>query len=978
MSANTNDPANPEEDLRARFEKGKVVDLSRDGEPQPIRAGILREVLDGAATARTPLRCLHLKGAKFDEALDLSHVGEGDEASWLRMTLEDCHLDELLLAGARLRSLTLTDCRITAIAGEGVRVADGLQITGLSSNEGSTGTGVDGEPACTVNLSGATVGGTVRVSESAFCLPATERGRHPFLERRRYALNLGGARIGGDLTLLPGLNASGGVSIHSARVGGHVWACGIQATAADEAAFMAQGAEIGGFLAFHAFEHPVSGIQRSALRGSVSLAAGNVRGSVTLDGAHLLSNDLAPNLDFRLATIQGDLSLGVRVDGLMTFEGARIGGSLALSTPERPLELDFSGSSAPELVLRNAIVERTLSVGRIIALTEEGQALDERLRKALLANLDHIVSARRRTLSFYPGWLLVELTFHVDGVQTIASVLWDGRSRFVPLPGKSAPIHSLNASGALRIGNERAAVDYLEFFCSHVWGDAGPFLLVQSADDPRLVGARPETTVAPIAIQQGGQGYVATTHVIYGEQLFKAQFRIEHNGNVVMLEDTPLGPIQPTALYRAPFRQVLSGVAGAEAPGDPAAPWQPLAVDAIASGLRQSLGRSIDATWPRAHVNLEGCSIGTLDDLGGRAWGLNILTSLNGIAINRVIKWQPASRSAALARMEEAALRVPAWLATVATLIAMVLRAAVWFVRPVVWLLKGLVRPIVAPMARAVRSRRKRPRPPFVMRTQYAGAAMFDGLVHREWQWRLWWLSLQYRNFEPSGTEFSEQVYSELARVYQHQGHTEEATRLLSERLTLERRLRASLLMKPLLWFWWLGFDYGLSPRRAVVTAVVAMLAGGWAVAWANNRELLVVDTLPAATLAVQRANPGGAAMSIVTGTPIGDATSVQTLIPCADAIVPVLYAADVFIPLLDLRQEQRCQVRAHDASRDPHAWVDGDSYWNANIESLDRMRRDPRVWSFLHALYALLGAIVTSLVVLTVSGVTERALFRR
>ena len=66
--------------------------------------------------------------------------------------------------------------------------------------------------------------------------------------------------------------------------------------------------------------------------------------------------------------------------------------------------------------------------------------------------------------------------------------------------------------------------------------------------------------------------------------------------------------------------------------------------------------------------------------------------------------------------------------------------------------------------------------------------------------------------------------------------------------------------------------------------------------------------------------------------------------LPCGDAINPFLYAVDEFIPVLDLRQESRCSV----ASTAPG-------------------------WQFASLAYAILGWIVTSLTILTLTGILRR-----
>ena len=70
--------------------------------------------------------------------------------------------------------------------------------------------------------------------------------------------------------------------------------------------------------------------------------------------------------------------------------------------------------------------------------------------------------------------------------------------------------------------------------------------------------------------------------------------------------------------------------------------------------------------------------------------------------------------------------------------------------------------------------------------------------------------------------------------------------------------------------------------------------------------------------------------------------------IPCGPRIQPVLYALDVFVPVLDLRQQETCIV---DPSRTK--------------------------WRFAQALYAMLGWIFTPLTVLTMTGILRRHLER-
>jgi acetyltransferase-like isoleucine patch superfamily enzyme len=77
---------------------------------------------------------------------------------------------------------------------------------------------------------------------------------------------------------------------------------------------------------------------------------------------------------------------------------------------------------------------------------------------------------------------------------------------------------------------------------------------------------------------------------------------------------------------------------------------------------------------------------------------------------------------------------------------------------------------------------------------------------------------------------------------------------------------------------------------------------------------------------------------------------------PCNLDVNSILYAADVFIRVLDLDQESRCSIR--------HADIRTESHYTG--------------WRFAKALYELLGWIVTSLVILILTGVLRRDLERR
>ncbi|WAC47235.1 hypothetical protein OVA03_11015 [Asticcacaulis sp. SL142] len=68
--------------------------------------------------------------------------------------------------------------------------------------------------------------------------------------------------------------------------------------------------------------------------------------------------------------------------------------------------------------------------------------------------------------------------------------------------------------------------------------------------------------------------------------------------------------------------------------------------------------------------------------------------------------------------------------------------------------------------------------------------------------------------------------------------------------------------------------------------------------------------------------------------------------LPCGNNIQPSLYAIDVFIPAIDLHQESQCEISTRDSAV---------------------------AWRWAKALYSLMGWLVTSLMILTVSGILRR-----
>jgi hypothetical protein len=202
-----------------------------------------------------------------------------------------------------------------------------------------------------------------------------------------------------------------------------------------------------------------------------------------------------------------------------------------------------------------------------------------------------ISGLRVMPLSFYPGWLLAEGDAQLTPEEIGTFNVLYGPGFMWVIDGRSEVIHNLNTGripdAALKPDGEPADAktgapptflpiplvkldasvtgpDYLRFFCGSIWGDAGPFWLVESPDAAILQGAKfPDETwrghIKPIAMKHVDDHLIAEAVLAYMGCLFWARFKVQ-DGMVSMEDDTPLtGDVIPEQQYRSPFRNLRPG-----------------------------------------------------------------------------------------------------------------------------------------------------------------------------------------------------------------------------------------------------------------------------------------------------------------------------------------------------------------------------------------------------------------------------------
>lgn len=162
------------------------------------------------------------------------------------------------------------------------------------------------------------------------------------------------------------------------------------------------------------------------------------------------------------------------------------------------------------------------------------------------------------------------------------------------------------------------------------------------------------------------------------------------------------------------------------------------------------------------------------------------------------------------------------------------------------------------------------------------------------------------------------------------------------------------------------SFHYGLNPLRGLLTFVLLLAFGAGGVHYARTGSLVpkanwdhieagaTLDSRIALVLDVAY-EPEPGASPVVEAHRVRGRAVVANATPCNLGVNSILYAADVFVPLVDLDQRRRCRVR------------------DAENPGSDRYYK----WRWFKAIYEALGWIVTSLLILSVSGVTRRDLNR-
>lgn len=901
--------------LAAAMAEGEVCDLSgkTSKASRTVRPAALRRLLfglpvvttEGAAPRRIEITPggLRLVGAiveQGDEDLDLRDAATWDGAPLPPLALENCHIPRpIRLTGGKLRRLSLKGSAIVHLEAPGLCLDGDLDLSDVFSAETATArTGCEGAACCWVELQGSRIDGSIVAASARLAAggrtPA-ERGG----QLARFALNLRDAHVRDCLELRPGFVAVGGVKIN--QVGGDVRIDGGTITASEGTALEGQGGDIGGILALRPFNAQGQDAQPFTANGNIWLLGARIRGTFDMSGADVRGEVIVSNCD-----IGGDAFLRCwkgRINGKEEGLPFRAKGDIYLHTTKVGRNFEADGA-----LLESGIVAPNLVTGGEfrLGIWRDKAALWKRPLRPRADGLINLAGAQI-TGNLYMVGAQMKGDFNIQGAEIAGSA-------FLSQHDPTMPFEVLG----------RANLVGAEIECD---------LQMQGAHIHFLRAAQ---------LEVGGHVDIMLPPQVKVEQLNFGHAKVR--GNLEIRASLTDGAI---SLEQAEIEDRLLLAL--------ASPVESKKKLSFLQGLRDGVQKLREQDWralfaPRpvspAKLDLSFARVGTLDDSGGSGVACCKI-DMEGFAYGRLADAErlpspspPDDRKLPIFELQEVLQR---WLPqSVATFAPLVL--------------------ILGEIALLAFDTKRTALPLYGL----AALALTIAIVcFREWriaptlaEGRIQWLGRQYKDRKPRPEEYRPEPYERLARYFRGEGLYAEARRIARARLDLERKLKTFVLLRPALWCYGLLFDYGMSPVRAINVFLAFILVGSIGVYVADNGldphkpppvapfvsrlptaipSVLVVDAMPVNPVAVDKEArfdaPGGS----------GATTSE---LDCGAQIEPIVYALDVFVPALDLRQESKCAVTTR-----ADAWP-----WRAALAS-----------------YSMLGWIVSSLTILTISGILRR-----
>jgi hypothetical protein len=661
--------------------------------------------------------------------------------------------------------------------------------------------------------------------------------------------------------------------------------------------------------------------------------------------------------------VGGDVVLDVRVDGEVDLEACEFGGMLDIS------ELRLDGAS-PGLTLRES------RIGRALRLTKDRASAQE-------ANLT-LVAARSAPLHALRGCRLLEAVWRRDAARGRFRFYQAGfvqnETRLFLLDGTSGSFESVVAHFQENSIDARGAEELMRLRCSYVRDRGGIRILLPEPDDGRAPAAdsATERKRPPMRTLPDSAGFELRAYA-FGEQgVFRQVMRLATRGSAVAItsQERRLRQLSSPPAPQVDQHFILTPPGQTPSADDPwVAPFpledsSPIPKPALAD-LAARLKPLVE-TRAALHgtVDLEGLVCEMLDDNSGRCWGVPDKIEMNHFVYKRTV-WKGQDRM-------EWKQPIRRWLAHARIHIA------------------------------------RRLPPSLVRRLGWTDQRLEALSRCSGWRARLNWIYRQYPASDrawPSAyrirqSEYSPQPFEQAVKVCRAEGREDYALHFEIEKQRIEwnlynRRNRpwAALIglaialgwmifafathsphqrqwAIPLLIFAGVAFASDVSniamrwmfgylrrPMRAIASLVVAFLIGWQGVHFAKHHGLMAVVAEPVATMALENEPPTREAKSPALPVHMGIQLAPRQRsgsapertarrVDCGEEISEPLYALDVLIPLIDLRQENRCDVASVPPAEKGQPVR---PFWLSE-----------RLWAWLKALYAIAGWFLVSLAILT------------
>jgi len=551
------------------------------------------------------------------------------------------------------------------------------------------------------------------------------------------------------------------------------------------------------------------------------------------------------------------------------------------------------------------------------------------------------------------------------------------------------------------LGNEEEAREYLKLFCAFVWGNMGSFsLLTDQQDLPNGKVPEPELLKIPCRRIAKNQetAWEFKAYVRHGNLAYKAVFHLTAKGGVEMVDDNPIGeyeqsesekistfespyrfPPQPLSLhaYRSDFQgwEVLS------------ASYKDIAAfEKEAIGWQTRLSRKVT-------VNLSGASCKMLKDKAAQVWtDGNVEVELEEFDYRTFDAFE-APRGAALTEsLGQSFTRYTNIGQSKVSRFTQALRQTIFgqneFENRLKWIRSGVAEPespwvaagyflltLVGVLSLLLGS--------FCLALLWAqrNESLSDPGTHLGFRFLLilvlssvaFLLAVLLPAFvrtkltrNEATARFRGQPYSHLSHVLRERGDDDAARKVEAEKMWQEAVESSRSSFGGKLWkiFWWrpygVMFRYGLSPLRAAGSILAIWLLGWGCVSMLSNNKMLQASLTKVAPAAlVEKGQPVMVVPSGTQGVP-------PLNIACGDAIEPGLYSFELLTPILNLHQESRCEIRSKPAGGNSLKFLDKE--W-----PVPAILTHAVVWEYGEALYMLAGTIITSLALLTFSGIARR-----